>query len=71
MQRLVDGLGPPSRSTGHGMKGLGLSPDMTWVRKGRGGVPFAAQRLRNPTRIHEDANSILGLTEWVGDPMLP
>ena len=35
------------------------------------GVPFVAQQLTNPTRIHEDAGSIPGLTWRVGDPVLP
>ena len=31
------------------------------------GVPFVAKQLTNPTRIHEDAGSILGLSlvQWV------
>ena len=35
------------------------------------GVPVVAQRLANPTGIHEDVRSIPGLTLWVKDPALP
>ena len=31
------------------------------------GVPLVAQRLTNPTSIHEDAGLILGLVQWIKD----
>ena len=36
----------------------------------RTGVPFVAQRITNPTRIHEDVGLIPGLTQWVKDVSL-
>ena len=35
------------------------------------GVPVVAQRIKNPTSIHEDAGWIPGPTQWIKDPELP
>ena len=40
-------------------------------KKKNPGVPFVAQQLANPPRIHEDVGSIPALTQWVKDPALP
>ena len=35
------------------------------------GVPFVAQQLTNPTRIHEDAGLIPDFAQWVKNLVLP
>ena len=35
------------------------------------GVPFMAQWVKNPTRIHEDSGSVPGLPQWAKDLALP
>ena len=31
------------------------------------GVPSVAQQVKNPTSIYEDADSVIGLAQWVKD----
>ena len=40
-------------------------------RNNKQGVPIVAQWLTNPTRNHEVAGLIPGLTQWVEDLALP
>ena len=47
-----------------------LKPHVT-TKKVKVGVPFVAQQLTNPTRIHEDEGSLPGFAQWVKDLVLP
>ena len=43
---------------------------MPWVQTNKQkkyGVPIVAQQVKNPTSIHEDADSIPSLAQWVKD----
>ena len=35
------------------------------------GVPIVAQRVKNPSSLHEEVGSLPGLAQWVKDPALP
>ena len=39
-------------------------------KKEKFGVPVMAQRVKNPTSIHEDPSQIPGLTQWVKNPAM-
>ena len=45
--------------------------DQRGCPKGKRGVPAVAQRVKNPTSVHEDAGLIPSSTPWVKDPALP
>ena len=34
-------------------------------------VPIVEQQIKSPTSIHEDADSIPGLDQWINDLVLP
>ena len=40
------------------------------LRSGEG-VPVVAQGVKNSTSIHEDADLVPDLTQWIKDPSLP
>ena len=46
-------------------------PKWPHLKKEVSGVPFVAQRVKNPTSILEDGDLIPSLTQWVKDPALP
>ena len=41
------------------------------LKKISSSISIVAQRVKNPTSIHEDTGSIPGLAQWVKDPVLP
>ena len=49
----------------------GTKQGMGAIGKAQAGVPVMAQRLTNPTRNHEVAGLIPGLTQWVEDLVFP
>ena len=49
----------------------GFDADFSPCQRATEGVPFVARWVKNPTSIHENADSIPGLPKWVKDPALP
>ena len=52
------------------LKDPNLDPSLHPQKKSRVGIPVVAQWLMNPTKSHEVAGLIPGLTQWVKDPVL-
>ena len=55
----------------HKIQRRGVPAMAQWIKNLTTGVPFGAQQLTNPTRIHEDVGLLPGLTQWFKDPALP
>ena len=49
----------------------GCGPKKTKTKNFLIGIPIVAQRVKNPTSMHEDEGSIPGLVQWVKDLALP
>ena len=53
------------------MRGGNFTEVKKMYRKAGLGIPIMVLWLTNPTSIHEDMGLILGLAQWVKDPVLP
>ena len=64
-------LKPYKKGKGNAHKRCNVWVELSVAKCLKQEVPFVAQRLANPTTIHEYVGLIPDLIQWIKDPVLP